>query len=114
MLLLQFFRSRAFVCVPLTESEITERNLYNVLKRVVSPEILGVQLGLAYYEVMQLIKEKPGDTKRQILDICARWMEKAENPTWEAVITALKDEDEYSDIVRNIKKDHLQVSCKLS
>ena len=91
---------------------MTVRALYNRFKKVENPGLLGVQLGLEYHEVKKLIRQNLGDLDSQILEICCRWMDTTENPTWEVVSAALKDR--YPEIANSIIKNHLPFSCKLS
>ena len=104
--------SYLFVFVPLTGGGMNLRDLYNELKKVENPKILGVQLGLEYNEVNKIIRQESCDIDNQILAICAKWIENTENPSWQAVSAAL--EDQYPNIARRIRENHLHVSCKLS
>ena len=87
------------------------RDLYNVLKKVENPRILGVQLGLEYNEVKKSIRQEPTDVDGQILEICKKWFDNTENPTWEALEIAVRDG--YPHIATIIRETHLASPCKL-
>ena len=80
--------------------------------KVENPRVLGVLLGLDYYQVKRIIGQNPCDFDSQVLEICNIWIENTGNPTWEEVLIALKDR--YPEIAKAIIKNHLSISSKLS
>ena len=52
---------------------------------------VGLKLGVQQYDLDVIEKDRSHDTNGALLDMLRKWLRECENPTWGAVVKAMKE-----------------------
>ena len=68
----------------------TLQELSNELETIENWHLLGVKLGLQGHQLREIEQDHPRDSKRRKNEMLDIWLRSSKNPTWEAVVKAVR------------------------